>query len=60
MFKVFNMGHRMELYVKEKHAPVIISAAAAHGVEAKVVGHVEASEGKKLTIESGQEILTYP
>ncbi len=52
MYKVFNMGHRMEFYVNEKHAIDIISIAKAFNVEAKVIGRVEKGEGKKVFIKS--------
>jgi len=59
MFKVFNMGHRMELYVKEEFADRIISISKSFGVEAKVVGRVETAERKKLTISNESGIYTY-
>lgn len=52
MYKVFNMGHRMEIYVAPELAQEIISISESFGVEAKIVGHVEKFEGKKLTIQS--------
>ena len=52
MYKVFNMGHRMELYVPQEIADPIIAISNSFGVEAKVIGRVEAYEGKKLTIKS--------
>lgn len=52
MYKVFNMGHRMELYVPENIAQEIISISESFGVPAQIVGRVEAHEGKKLTIQS--------
>ncbi len=52
MYKVFNMGHRMELYVPQEIADSIIAISNSFGVEAKVVGRVEAYDGKKLTIKS--------
>ena len=52
MYKVFNMGHRMELYVPEEIADSIIAISNSFGVEAKVIGRVEANDGKKLTIKS--------
>lgn len=51
MYKVFNMGHRMELYVPTKEiADVIIGIAHSFNVQAQIIGHVKAHEGKKLTI----------
>ena len=52
MYKVFNMGHRMELYVAKEIADSIIAISKSFGVEAKVIGRVEAHVGKKLTIKS--------
>ncbi len=50
MYKVFNMGHRMELYVPEIIAAELIAISESFGIEAKVVGRCEASATKKLTI----------
>jgi phosphoribosylformylglycinamidine cyclo-ligase len=52
MYKVFNMGHRMEIYVSPEHADAIIEISRSFNIEAKIVGRVEAHEGKKLTIQS--------
>ena len=52
MYKVFNMGHRMELYVSQEIADDIIAISESFNVEAKVIGRVENFEGKKLTITS--------
>jgi phosphoribosylformylglycinamidine cyclo-ligase len=52
MYKVFNMGHRMELYVDAEVAEEIISIAGSFSIEAKIIGHVEAFNGKKVTINS--------
>ena len=52
MYQVFNCGHRMEIYVSESVAKDIIAISESFGVEAQIVGRVEASETKKLTIES--------
>ncbi len=52
MYKVFNMGHRMELYVDSAFAEEIISISESFGVEAKIIGRVEASSEKALTIKS--------
>ncbi len=50
MYQVFNMGHRFEIYTDGKTADKIISIAAGFNLEAKVVGHCEASDKSKLTI----------
>ncbi len=52
MYKVFNCGHRMEFYVPEDVAAGIMQIAARFNIESRIVGRVEAFEGKKLTIES--------
>jgi phosphoribosylformylglycinamidine cyclo-ligase len=52
MYQVFNCGHRMELYVPEHLAQDIIAISEFFGVEAQIVGRVEASDSKKLTIKS--------
>ena len=52
MYKVFNMGHRMEIYLKEEHAQDIINISKEFGVDAKIIGSVEKYSGKKLTIKS--------
>jgi phosphoribosylformylglycinamidine cyclo-ligase len=50
MYQVFNMGHRMELYVTETIANTLISISQSFGVDAKVVGRLEPSTKKQLTI----------
>lgn len=52
MYKVFNMGHRMELYVPAAVAESIISISKSFNVDARIIGRVEASKEKKLTIRS--------
>lgn len=52
MYKVFNMGHRMEVYVNEEFAQDIIDISTSFGIEAQIVGRVEASENACLTIKS--------
>lgn len=52
MYKVFNMGHRMELYVPQAIAQDIIELSQSFNVDAQIVGRVEESEIKKLTIRS--------
>ena len=60
MYQVFNMGHRMELYVNPAVAEQIINISHAFNVEAQVVGRVEAASEKKLTLESIYGTFTYP
>lgn len=52
MYQVFNCGHRMELYIPQELANDVIALSQSFGVEAQIVGRVEASEHKKLTIQS--------
>ena len=59
MYKVFNMGHRMELYVAPEDAARIIEISQSFGVEAQIVGRVEAAEHKQLTIHSPYGTLSY-
>lgn len=59
MYQVFNMGHRMELYLKHEVASEVISIAAAFNLEARIIGRCEASTVKKLTIVSPEESIVY-
>lgn len=59
MYQVFNCGHRMELYVPENIAADIIAISKSFGVDAQIVGRVEGSETKKLTIKSEYGTFEY-
>ena len=60
MFQVFNMGTRLEMYTDEKNADQLISVARQFGVEAQIIGRVEAADKKELTIrQSGKMDLLY-
>ncbi len=59
MYEVFNMGHRLEFYVPKEYAQQLISISASFGVEAQIVGRVEAAEKKQLTISSEHGHFTY-
>ena len=52
MYKVFNMGHRFEIFTEQENATQIIEIASFFNLEARIIGHCEASETKKLTINS--------
>lgn len=52
MYKVFNMGHRLEIYTNERAAEEMIQIAKGFNIEAQIIGHVEDSEKKQLTIKS--------
>jgi phosphoribosylformylglycinamidine cyclo-ligase len=50
MYKVFNMGHRMEIYADEKFASDVIAIAESFNIEAKIIGRVEKGKEKKVTV----------
>lgn len=59
MYKVFNMGHRMEIYLAPGHAQAVIDIAAGFGIDAKVIGRVEEAETNRLTIISDKGTFEY-
>ena len=59
MYQVFNCGHRMELYMDEDIAQDIIAISESFGVEAQIVGRVEASDSRCLTIQSEYGTFEY-
>ena len=59
MYKVFNMGHRMEIYIDESYANQVIGISNSFNINAQVIGRVEASDSKKLTISSSQGTFRY-
>lgn len=59
MYKVFNMGHRFEIYTRPEVAQEIISVSKSFNIEAQVVGRVEPFEGKKLTIKTEKGEFVY-
>jgi phosphoribosylformylglycinamidine cyclo-ligase len=59
MYQVFNMGHRMELYIDESVAEQVIDISKSFNVDAQIIGRVEASESKKLTIKSEYGVFEY-
>ncbi len=59
MYKVFNMGHRMEIYLSKEDADQVIEISKSFGIEAQIVGRVEDSESNKLTIISENGIFEY-
>ena len=52
MYKVFNMGHRMELYVPKEIAGALIEISKSFNVDAQIIGYCEKASGKSLTIRS--------
>ena len=59
MYEVFNMGHRMEIYVKPADAQAVIDVAQEFGIEARIVGHVEEAPANRLTIATQHGTFEY-
>lgn len=59
MYKVFNMGHRMEVYVDPSQAERIIAISKSFNVDAQIVGRVESGSGKKVTVKSPYGLFEY-
>jgi len=59
MYQVFNCGHRLELYIDERIAEDLISISKSFNVDARIIGRVESSESKKLTIKSEYGTFQY-
>jgi phosphoribosylformylglycinamidine cyclo-ligase len=59
MYKVFNMGHRMEVYLDEKHAEQVIAISKSFGVDAQIIGRVEQAETKQVTLITSNGTFTY-
>ena len=59
MYKVFNMGHRMELYVPQEIAAELIAISQSFGVEAQIIGRVEKADTKKVTVTSEFGVFEY-
>ena len=59
MYQVFNCGHRMEIYLPEAYADKVIETSGQFGIEARIIGRVEASAAKKLTITSQYGTFVY-
>ena len=59
MYQVFNCGHRMELYVSPEIAEDIIAISKSYNVNAQIIGRVEESSSKKLTIKSEYGVFEY-
>jgi len=59
MYKVFNMGHRFEIYTKPEFADEIIAISKSFNIDAQIIGKVELFEGKKLTIKTDKGTFFY-
>ena len=60
MYRVFNMGHRMEIYLSPEAAPEVIETSRSFGIDAKIIGHCKSSRQSSLTIRSDFGTFTYP
>ena len=60
MYKVFNMGHRLEIYLPEAYAAEVIDIARSFNIEARLIGRVEAADKSSLTIRSAYGTFAYP
>ena len=59
MYKVFNMGHRMEIYLPKQYAQQIIKISNSFGIEAKIIGRVEAAKTKQVTLKTPHGEFVY-
>jgi phosphoribosylformylglycinamidine cyclo-ligase len=59
MYKVFNMGHRFEIYLPSSLAAELISIAADYSLDARIIGHCNQYSGKKLTITDANGVFEY-
>jgi len=61
MFKVFNMGHRMEIYTSPNRAQIVINTAKKYGVDAKIIGYIERSKDNTnhVTVQNGGKDYDY-
>jgi phosphoribosylformylglycinamidine cyclo-ligase len=59
MYQVFNMGHRLEIFTSEAYASDMIRVAESFGIEARIVGRVEAADKKELILHTGDETIVY-
>jgi len=59
MYKVFNMGHRMELYLPQEYAQTVVDISHSFGIDAQIVGYVEDSDKKELIVESSNGRFEY-
>lgn len=59
MYKVFNMGHRMEIYLDEKKAQKVIDISKSYGVDAQIIGYVKKNDIPQLSITSEYGFFEY-
>ena len=59
MYKVFNMGHRLEIYLAPEHPTRVIEISRSFGIDAQIVGRVEDAPSNRLTIKSDKGVFEY-
>ena len=59
MYKVFNCGHRFEIYLPQQYADRVIAISRSFGIDARVIGHVEDAPANRLIIKSPHGEFTY-
>ncbi len=59
MYQVFNMGHRLEVYLNKEHAQAVIDIARSFNIDAQIIGYVEEAEGEHVHIESEFGVFEY-
>jgi phosphoribosylformylglycinamidine cyclo-ligase len=59
MFRVFNMGHRLEIYTDEKSAETMMDIAKSYHIDSQIIGYTEAADSKSLTISGAWGELGY-
>jgi phosphoribosylformylglycinamidine cyclo-ligase len=59
MFRVFNMGHRLEIYTDEKSAETMMQLAKSYDIDSQIIGYTQASDAKSLTISGEWGELRY-
>jgi len=59
MYKVFNMGHRMEIYIPANYAQEIIKISQSYNIDARIIGHCEQYKGESVTITTDKDTFRY-
>lgn len=60
MYQVFNMGHRLEIYLPARYAEGLLAIAESYGIEARIIGRVEHAQGEQVTVKSPFGQFAYP
>lgn len=59
MYQVFNMGHRLEIYVSPKNADAVMAVAEKYDIEARIIGRVKRAQGERVTVKSPYGVFDY-